>query len=84
MGKKPKSDAIIDPESNGDVQRSTDHVIAPEKKTPKLDTSKWPLLLKVSYALCTGCKLSMMACKGITHVAMLLACFQDGSVHVHV
>ncbi len=30
----------------GDVQASTDFLIKPEKVTPPLDTSKWPLLLK--------------------------------------
>ena len=31
----------------GDVQRVTDFLIKPESSIPKLDTSKWPLLLKV-------------------------------------
>jgi H/ACA ribonucleoprotein complex subunit 4 len=46
MVKKSKNDADAEPASNGDAQRSTDLVIAPEKRTPKLETSKWPLLLK--------------------------------------
>ena len=56
MVKKSKYDADAEPASNGDAQRSTDLVIAPEKRTPKLETSKWPLLLKVSDALRDGCK----------------------------
>jgi hypothetical protein len=56
MVKKSKSDADAEPASNGDAQRSTDLVIAPEKKTPKLETSKWPLLLKVSDTPQNGCK----------------------------
>ncbi len=50
MGKKSQNHAGSEPSSNGEAQRSTDLVIAPEKKTPKLDTSKWPLLLKVGDA----------------------------------
>ncbi len=56
MVKKSKNDADAEPASNGDAQRSTDLVIAPEKRTPKLETSKWPLLLKVSNVLRDGCK----------------------------
>lgn len=33
--------------STSEVQRATDFLIKPEAVTPKLDTSKWPLLLKV-------------------------------------
>lgn len=33
--------------SVGEVQRNTDFLIKPEKVTPALDTSQWPLLLKV-------------------------------------
>lgn len=51
MGKKVKSEAGAEPMSNGEAQRNTDLIIAPEKKTPKLDTSKWPLLLKVQTGL---------------------------------
>ncbi len=47
MGKKSTSDSGSEPQTDADTQRNTDLVIAPEKKTPKLDTSKWPLLLKV-------------------------------------
>jgi hypothetical protein len=61
MGKKSASDAIVEPASNGDAQRSMDLVIAPEKKTPKLDTSKWPLLLKVGDALRNGRKVYLNA-----------------------
>ncbi|KAL6763199.1 centromere/microtubule binding protein [Haematococcus lacustris] len=32
--------------SVGELQQSTDFLIKPESVTPKLDTSKWPLLLK--------------------------------------
>ena len=56
MVKKSRNDADAEPASNGDAQRSTDLVIAPEKKTPKLETSKWPLLLKVCDTLQNGCK----------------------------
>ena len=61
MGKKSTSDAVVEHTSNGDAQRSTDHIIAPEKKTPKLDTSKWPLLLKVRDALRSSRKLYLDA-----------------------
>lgn len=47
MGKKSTSESKSEPQTDADTQRNTDLVIAPEKKTPKLDTSKWPLLLKV-------------------------------------
>ena len=49
MAKKAKTkQASSNGTTDADVQRSTDLIIAPEKKTPRLDTSKWPLLLKVS------------------------------------
>jgi hypothetical protein len=38
MKKKSKTEAPVE---------ETDFVIKPEKSTPKLDTSNWPLLLKV-------------------------------------
>ena len=34
------------------ASKSTDHIIKPEKTTPPLDTSKWPLLLKNYDQLC--------------------------------
>ena len=40
MGKKS------DPQENGQAEIKQDFVIKPEKVTPKLDTSSWPLLLK--------------------------------------
>eukprot|EP00735_Rhodelphis_limneticus_P006219 TRINITY_DN18599_c0_g1::TRINITY_DN18599_c0_g1_i1::g.1058::m.1058 TRINITY_DN18599_c0_g1::TRINITY_DN18599_c0_g1_i1::g.1058 ORF type:complete len:588 (+),score=214.46,sp/P33322/CBF5_YEAST/73.23/0.0,DKCLD/PF08068.7/6.8e-30,DKCLD/PF08068.7/1.6e+03,DKCLD/PF08068.7/5.2e+02,TruB_N/PF01509.13/1e-20,SRP40_C/PF05022.7/1.5e+04,SRP40_C/PF05022.7/7.8e-23,PUA/PF01472.15/4.8e-19,Peptidase_C37/PF05416.7/1.3 TRINITY_DN18599_c0_g1_i1:40-1764(+) len=43
MGKKEKKDKK---QSDGDVQRSEDYIIEPEETSTKLDTSKWPLLLK--------------------------------------
>ena len=43
--KKAKKDAPLT--DTGDVQRVTDFLIKPESSIPKLDTSKWPLLLKV-------------------------------------
>eukprot|EP01116_Phalansterium_solitarium_P010046 TRINITY_DN2443_c0_g1_i1.p1 TRINITY_DN2443_c0_g1~~TRINITY_DN2443_c0_g1_i1.p1 ORF type:complete len:487 (-),score=198.92 TRINITY_DN2443_c0_g1_i1:388-1848(-) len=33
-------------QSVGEIQQETDYLIKPEKVTPKLDCSKWPLLLK--------------------------------------
>ena len=45
--KSAKADAATNGSTDADLQRSTDLVIAPEKKTQRLDTSKWPLLLKV-------------------------------------
>lgn len=33
--------------SSEDEQQNTQHNIKPENKTAKLDTSNWPLLLKV-------------------------------------
>lgn len=45
MGKKDKTPAK-EGEAVGDVQRSADFLIKPESIVPKLDTSKWPLLLK--------------------------------------
>ena len=41
--KKSKKDGA----QTSEVQRATDFLIKPESVTPKLDTSKWPLLLKV-------------------------------------
>ncbi|PNH04400.1 H/ACA ribonucleoprotein complex subunit 4 [Tetrabaena socialis] len=42
-----KSEAAAEqPLSVGEIQQKTDFLIAPEKTVPKLDTSKWPLLLK--------------------------------------
>lgn len=50
MGKKDKSGKgdgkAAEEETVGHLQQSTDFLIKPEKTTPKLDTSKWPLLLK--------------------------------------
>lgn len=47
MGKKSKAEAS-GPVANGSAsQAGADLVIQPQKSTPKLDTSKWPLLLKV-------------------------------------
>ena len=43
--KKAKKEAPLT--ETGDVQRVTDFLIKPESSVPKLDTSKWPLLLKV-------------------------------------
>lgn len=62
MGNNSKNDARSEPTSNGEAQRSTDLIIAPEKKTPKLDTSKWPLLLKVRDGSRSGVE---HACKNI-------------------
>jgi H/ACA ribonucleoprotein complex subunit 4 len=45
MGKKDKSAAVAST-TVGDIQASSDFQIPVEKATPKLDTSKWPLLLK--------------------------------------
>ncbi len=44
-GKKAKKEAPLT--ETGDVQRVTDFLIKPESSVPRLDTSKWPLLLKV-------------------------------------
>ncbi|EFJ51999.1 hypothetical protein VOLCADRAFT_79364 [Volvox carteri f. nagariensis] len=41
-----KSAAAVGEMTVGEVQQKTDFLIAPEKTIPKLDTSKWPLLLK--------------------------------------
>lgn len=38
--------ATATPMSVGDIQAKTDFMIKPESAVPKLDTSKWPLLLK--------------------------------------
>ena len=55
MGKEEKKSAkkaAKEEAANGegsnvaDVQRSSDFLIKPESAVPKLDTSKWPLLLK--------------------------------------
>ncbi len=57
MGKDSEKSAkkaakeVSEPSSNGDttvadIQRSSDFLIKPESAVPKLDTSKWPLLLK--------------------------------------
>ncbi len=49
MGKKTKQGddaAAGDGASVGALQRTTDFLIEPQKATPRLDTSKWPLLLK--------------------------------------
>lgn len=47
MGKKSKAEAS-GPVANGTAaQEGAELVIQPQKSTPKLDTSKWPLLLKV-------------------------------------
>lgn len=46
MGKKDKGSDKGGEKGVGDVQAATDFVIRPEKTTPPLDTSKWPLLLK--------------------------------------
>ena len=43
MGKKDKGEAAS---SVSEIQRSSDFLIKPESTVPKLDTSKWPLLLK--------------------------------------
>jgi len=46
MGKKSKAEAS-GPVANGTAaQEGAELVIQPQKSTPKLDTSKWPLLLK--------------------------------------
>ena len=48
MGKDKgdKSAKKASKETVAEQQQSQDFLIAPEKSTPKLDTSKWPLLLK--------------------------------------
>lgn len=69
MVKKSRSDADAEPASNGDAQRSTDLVIAPEKRTPKLETSKWPLLLKVGTSPQNGCKQLMRVSAAYTNAA---------------
>ncbi|MEW5309781.1 MAG: hypothetical protein WDW38_001641 [Sanguina aurantia] len=43
--KKANGDAAV-ASSVGDIQQSSDFLIKPDKAVPKLDTSKWPLLLK--------------------------------------
>lgn len=47
MGKKSKSDASGPVADSDTAQPGADLSIQPQKITPKLDTSKWPLLLKV-------------------------------------
>lgn len=44
--KASKSAAAVPEQSVGAIQQATDFLIQPEKTVPKLDTSKWPLLLK--------------------------------------
>jgi hypothetical protein len=44
--KEAKAAAAAGGDSVGDQQRSGDFLIKPEAAVPKLDTSKWPLLLK--------------------------------------
>lgn len=46
MGKGDKSAVKATEESVGQAQREGDFLIKPEAIVPKLDTSKWPLLLK--------------------------------------
>ena len=51
MGKKEKKSKADEPSDDqpmsiGDLQASSDFLIKPDKSAPKLDTSKWPLLLK--------------------------------------
>ncbi|XP_022093750.1 H/ACA ribonucleoprotein complex subunit 4-like [Acanthaster planci] len=45
-GKKSKKHKKPKESSLGDIQQETSFLIRPESKTPKLDTSQWPLLLK--------------------------------------
>lgn len=45
MGKKDKNEGAA-AASVSEIQRSSDFLIKPESSVPKLDTSKWPLLLK--------------------------------------
>lgn len=82
MVKKSRSDADAEPASSGDAQRSTDLVIAPEKKTPKLETSKWPLLLKVSDALRHGCKQLVVLIAKVKNTASTHECSEAEVVHV--
>jgi hypothetical protein len=84
MVKKSKIDADAEPASNGDAQRSTDLVIAPEKTTPKLETSKWPLLLKVSITPQNGCKQLRQAIAALKNAGSMSGRFRVQLVHVYV
>lgn len=46
---KQKKKKKTKPDKLGEIQKETDFALQPSDKIAKLDTSQWPLLLKVSY-----------------------------------
>ncbi len=64
--KKKKKDKGEKTHSVAEAQQATDFLIPPQKATPALDTSQWPLLLKVCHCAAAPlilCQLANYVCR---------------------